>query len=80
MRLAVAFGVAVLFMLTVVIVGDQVVGLSPTTPGMTDADRMRHLRLVAAALSLVISVDVVFIWLALRHPPAAELEPDDGVE
>jgi hypothetical protein len=79
-RLRVAFGVAVLIMLAVVIAGDQVVGLSPATPVMTDADRMRHLRLVAAAVGLVISVDAFFVWLALRHPPGPEPEPDDAVE
>lgn len=80
MKLAAAFGIAVVFMLAVVIAGDQMVGLSPATPVMTDADRMRHLRLVGAALTVVVLVDAVVVWLALRHPPAADPTLDDGFE
>lgn len=76
MRLATAFAVAVLFMLAIVITGDQMVGLTPSTPEMTHVDRMHHLRLVATALAIVVSVDAIFIWLALRHPPS----DDEGFE
>ena len=72
MRLAAAFGAAVVLMLAIVITGDQMVGLTPATPEMTHVDRMHHLHLVGAALALVAAVDAVFIWFALRHPPAEE--------
>lgn len=72
MRLAAAFAVAVVLMLAVVIAGDQMIGLTPATPEMTHVDRMHHLRLVAAAAAIVVSVDAVFIWLALRRPPEDE--------
>ena len=72
MRLAAAFGVAVVLMLGTVIAGDQMIGLTPATPEMAHVDRMHHLRLVAAAAAIVVTVDAAFIWLALRHPPRAE--------
>jgi heme/copper-type cytochrome/quinol oxidase subunit 2 len=71
-RLAAAFAAAVVLMLAVVIAGDQLIGLTPATPEMTHVDRMHHLRLVGAALGIVIAVDAVFVWLALRHPPTDE--------
>jgi hypothetical protein len=79
MRVAAAFGLAVLVMLAVVITGDQMVGIKPEMPPMSDANRMGHLQIVIAALGIVVCLNALFIWLALRYPPADEfLDTEHG--
>jgi hypothetical protein len=78
MKLALAFGIGVLLMLAVVITGDQVVGLSPATPAMSNSTRMARLDIVIAALGIVVCVNAFFIWLAIKHPPRDEFALQDS--
>ena len=73
MKVGLAFGIAVTFVLAIVIAGDQMVGITPAMPPMTAADRMRQLDIVVGAVGIVVCVNAFFIWLALRHPPRDEL-------
>jgi hypothetical protein len=78
MKLALVFGIAILIVLAIVIAGDQMVGITPAMPPMTAADRMRQLDIVVGAVGIVVCVNAVFIWLALRHPPRDELLAEYG--
>jgi hypothetical protein len=77
MKLAVLFALGVVLMLAVVVTGDQMVGISPATPEMSNSTRMARLDIVVAALGIVVCVNALFIWLAVKHPPRDEFVLED---
>jgi hypothetical protein len=74
LKIAAAFAVSVVLMLVVVVIGDQLVGLSPETPSMTSEERREHLPVVFAAIVTVLAVNLPVVWLTLRRPVEDHLD------
>ncbi len=72
MKVAIGFSIAVALMLALVVLADQIVGLSPATPSISGVERRGHVWLVAAAFAAVATIDAAVIWLALRRPSPGE--------
>lgn len=77
MKSATAFVIGATAIVTIAVLANREVGLSPATPAISGGDRADHLWLVFASMAIVVTLAGSVSWLAWRRPVEAT-DPGQG--